>query len=118
MSKKQYIPLILAGLSAGIINGTFGAGGGMVLVPLLTFTCLSQQEIFPASVAIILPICIVSLLFLLPWEGVRLTARLPYLLGSAVGGVLCGILGKHIPVKYLHKLLGLFILWGGIRYIW
>ena len=118
MSKKQYIPLLLAGLSAGIINGTFGAGGGMVLVPLLTFTCLSQQEIFPASVAIILPICIVSLLFLLPWDGVRLTAHLPYLLGSAVGGVLCGILGKHIPVKYLHKLLGLFILWGGIRYIW
>ena len=118
MSKKQYIPLILAGLSAGIINGTFGAGGGMVLVPLLTFTCLSQQEIFPASVAIILPICIVSLLFLLPWDGVRLAALLPYLLGSAVGGVLCGILGKHIPVKYLHKLLGLFILWGGIRYIW
>lgn len=118
MKKKQLIPLILAGLSAGIINGTFGAGGGMVLVPLLAFTCLSQQEVFPASVAIILPICLVSLLFLLPWEGVRLTALLPYLFGSTAGGVLCGIFGKHIPVKYLHKLLGFFILWGGIRYIW
>ena len=118
MNIKRHLKPTAFGVAIGFVNGIFGAGGGMVLVPLLAFTCLSQQEIFPASVAIILPICIVSLLFLLPWDGVRLTALLPYLLGSAVGGVLCGILGKHIPVKYLHKLLGLFILWGGIRYIW
>ena len=52
----------LAGTAAGIINGLFGAGGGMVLVPLLTLlTDLEDREIFPASVSIMLPMCLVSL---------------------------------------------------------
>ena len=32
---KSYLPFGLAGAAAGLINGFFGAGGGMVLVPLL-----------------------------------------------------------------------------------
>ena len=88
----------------------------MVLVPLLvSLTDLSEQEIFSASVAIILPICIVSLLLSpsLP----DLKTALPYMLGSAIGGVLSPLLGRHIPVVWLHRALGLLILWGGIRFL-
>ena len=35
MKKKQTTGLIIAGAGAGIVNGLFGAGGGMVLIPLL-----------------------------------------------------------------------------------
>ena len=45
-------------------HGAFrsGAGGGMVLVPLLTLlTPLEETEVFPSSVTIILPICLVTL---------------------------------------------------------
>jgi hypothetical protein len=45
------------------------------------------------------------------------TAALPYLAGSTVGGIAAGFLGPRIPVKWLHRLLGIFILWGGIRYL-
>ena len=38
-----------------------------------------------------------------------------YLAGSAAGGFLAGIFGKKIPVLWLHRILGIFILWGGIR---
>ena len=38
-----------------------------------------------------------------------------YLAGSAAGGLLAGIFGKKIPVLWLHRILGIFILWGGIR---
>ena len=49
-----------AGAAAGAVNGLFGAGGGMVLVPLLSLLVrLSEEEIFPASIAIIAPICVV-----------------------------------------------------------
>ena len=50
---------ILAGGCAGIIAGLFGAGGGLVLVPLLR-RCgdLASDSVFPASVATILPICV------------------------------------------------------------
>lgn len=108
--------LIAAGFLAGSLNGLFGGGGGMVLIPLLSMGhCLSEEELFPSSVCIILPICIVSLL--LGGGAVSWRAALPYLLGSAGGGILSGIWGKKIPVTWLHRVLGLLILWGGLRYL-
>ncbi len=109
--------LMLAGSAAGLVNGLFGAGGGMVLVPLLgKKTGLSEQERFPASVAIIAPICIVSLLFSADWN-LTFWQILPYLLGSAAGGIAAGFWGKKIPTLWLHRILGALILWGGIRYL-
>lgn len=116
MPGKQAFGLILAGVCAGAVAGLFGAGGGIVLIPLLTaFGHLSEEEVFPASLSVILPVCIVCLLLYgsLPWR-----EAFPYLLGSAGGGVLAGVLGKKIPVKWLHRGLGILILWGGWRYLW
>lgn len=114
---KKY-GVTIAGLCAGAINGLFGAGGGMVLVPLLTkLTDLKEQEVFPASVSIILPICLVSLTMTLDLQSFDWKALLPYLLGSGVGGIFAGIFGKKIPTLWLHRLLGVLILWGGVRYL-
>lgn len=109
--------LLIAGGTAGAVNGLFGAGGGMVLVPLLgKQTNLSEEERFPASIAIIAPISIVSLLSS-QWQ-ISFKQILPYLAGSALGGIAAGLWGKHIPTIWLHRFLGLLILWGGIRYLW
>ena len=109
--------LSAAGGAAGLINGLFGAGGGMVLVPLLgKRTGLNEQERFPASIAIIAPICIVSLLFS-DGSSIGFWQVLPYLVGSAVGGVAAGLWGRKIPTIWLHRVLGGLILWGGIRYL-
>ena len=119
MGKNRKYGMVLAGFTAGSVAGLFGAGGGMVLVPLLTaFGNLSEEEIFPASLSIILPICIVTLLITasagtLPWG-----EAIPYLLGSTMGGVLAGMFGNKIPVTWLHRGLGILILWGGWRYLW
>jgi len=119
MSGKNTWGLILAGSCAGAVAGFFGAGGGMVLVPLLTaFGGLKEDEVFPGSICVILPVCLVCILAdaasgSLPWK-----EAFPYLLGSAGGGVLAGVWGKQIPVKWLHRGLGILILWGGWRYLW
>ena len=111
------IRLSAAGSAAGLINGLFGAGGGMVLVPLLgTKAGIAESECFSSSVAIITPICIISLLFSLPWQ-LTFNEILPYLIGSAAGGITAGILGQKIPTVWLHRALGALILWGGIRYL-
>jgi len=108
----------IAGLAAGAINGLFGAGGGMLLVPLLTkFSEIQEERVFPSSVSIIFPICIVSLLLQCKWTGLPIAAAWPYLLGSIFGGILAGKLGDRIPVLWLHRFLGGLILWGGIRYL-
>ena len=109
----------LAGACAGAVNGLFGAAGGMVLIPLLTSASdLKDEEIFPASISIILPICLVSLGWTFFNGELEITDALPYLIGSAAGGFLAGKWGMRIPVKWLHRGLGLLILWGGIRYLW
>lgn len=118
MRWKKYLGSGLAGAGAGAVNGLFGAGGGMVLVPLLTWlTGIEDEEIFPASVSIILPICLVSLSLTFTPGTVPWNVAGPYLIGSTVGGVLAGILGKRIPTVWLHRLLGVLILWGGVRYL-
>ena len=115
--RKSFIYTAIAGAAAGVVNGLFGAGGGMILVPLLTkLTSLDEREIFPASISIILPMCVVTLAIQsgngLPWD-----AALPYLIGSAAGGVLAGLWGRKIPTVWLHRALGVLILWGGWRYL-
>lgn len=116
MKRSTCWGLILAGLGAGAVNGLLGAGGGMVLVPLMTLlTDTPQDEIFSSSLAIILPICLVSLFLTaeVAWQ-----EALPYLFGSALGGAAAGIWGKKIPVPWLHRGLGLLIIYGGLRYLW
>ena len=112
----RYFYCTLAGFLAGAVTGLFGAGGGMVLVPLLTLLVkLPEEEVFPASVSIIAPICIICILMsenTISWQQV-----LPYLLGSCIGGIAAGLTGDRIPTVWLHRILGAFILWGGFRYL-
>lgn len=116
--KKTVWGMALAGLCAGAVNGMFGAGGGMVLVPLLTMlTDLEEEDIFPGSISIILPICVVSLVITALNVGLDFQTALPYLFGSAIGGILAGIWGNRIPLTWLHRGLGILILWGGWRYL-
>lgn len=117
--RKKSWGMIIAGGIAGAVAGFFGAGGGMVLVPLLTVVGgLEEEEVFPTSLSIILPVCLVSLAVTAVSGGLPWKESLPYLLGSAGGGVLAGIWGNKIPVKWLHRGLGILILWGGWRYLW
>ena len=109
---------VLAGALAGAVNGLFGAGGGLVLVPLLTaLVHLKEEQVFPTSISVILPICLVSLIFTALTSTVPWGQSLPYLAGSAAGGLLAGLFGKRIPVTWLHRGLGILILWGGFRYL-
>ena len=118
MDRKNLFGCIAAGFCAGAVTGLFGAGGGMVLVPLLSIlTKIDENEIFPSSVSIILPICLVSLVSTAIAGQLAWREALPYLFGSAAGGLAAGIWGKRIPVSWLHRVLGALILWGGVRYL-
>ena len=108
---------LLAGAAAGAVNGLFGAGGGMVLVPALRIGGeFSDKDLFRYSIVMILPMSLLTLLIrsggLLPW-----TDAWPYLLGAIPGGIAAATLGRRIPTKWLHRLLGILILWGGVRYL-
>ena len=117
--KKQHLGAACSGLAAGLLNGLFGGGGGMLLIPgLKRFARLEEESLFPTSVSVMLPVSILSLGISamngpLPWHDAR-----PWLIGSAFGGIAVGFWGKKIPVLWLHRMLGAMLLWGGVRYLW
>lgn len=113
---KSYGKYIVAGILAGAANGLFGAGGGLFLVPLLiSWVGLEEKRAFATSVAIILPLSIVSyILFCLQGGNVWQDAW-PYLSGGILGGLLSAQFFKKIPTLWLHRLFGVLILYGGIK---
>ena len=118
MRRNQFWGMLIAGFCAGAVNGLLGAGGGMVLVPLLTLlTPLEDNQVFSTSIAIILPLCIVSIIVTAITGSLFWQSALPYLIGSTAGGIIAGLWGQRIPAKWLHRILGILIIWGGIRYL-
>ena len=120
----------LCGAAAGLANGLFGAGGGMVLLPLLQgwvyfhwdaaflqriYPLVKGHESFASCVCIILPLSLVSAGVYALRGGSFALESLPYLIGGALGGVIAGLVLKRLPTKWLHRILGAFILWGGVR---
>lgn len=107
---------VLCGLSAGFLNGIFGAGGGVVVVPLLESQKLPPQKAHATSVAIILPLSIASVISMIlqgipvPWE------LLWWLLPSGLVGAWLG--AKWLPKLngiWLHRAFGALLIYSGIR---
>ena len=113
---KQPGKYALTGALAGLANGLFGSGGGLFLVPLFTgWAKLPQRKAFATSVAVILPLSLVSAAVYWLKGGVDLAAAWPYLLGGAVGGLLSGRLFQKVPLAWLRRAFGALILYGGMR---
>jgi len=113
--KKSWFS-ILAGALTGVVNGLFGAGGGLVLVPLLIRGAkMDPRRALPTSVAIILPLSAISAVQYLLRERIAFSALLPYLLGGAVGGALSGRYFQNFSTLWLRRILGGFILYAGIK---
>ena len=109
---------LLSGALAGFINGFFGAGGGMVLVPLLIrLGGLEDKKAFSSAVCIILPLCLVSIGVYALHGALPLRESVPYLIGGAIGGALGGLLFRKVSAGALRKLFALFLLYGGVRYL-
>lgn len=103
----------VAGGAAGLVNGFFGGGGGMVLVPLLAGKCgLGQRKAFATSVAIIAPLCALSSGIYFLRGDLDPTVALPYLLGGLAGGLIGGQVFRQVSMPLLRRVFALLILYG------
>ena len=105
-----------AGTLAGAANGLFGAGGGMILVPLfIRWIKLEDKEAYASSVAVMMSLSVISGIVYFCRQGISVADALPYLAGGLIGGGLGGILFKKIPTRILHVIFGLLLIYGGVR---
>lgn len=117
MDKKTWSTR-LAGAAAGLANGLFGGGGGMVFLPILARQGrLSARQLFATCVGVIFPVCLVSAGIYLFRAGISLLTALPYLLGGLFGGFLGGSAYGRVPTVWLRRLFALFLFYAGVKYL-
>ena len=107
---------LVAGSLAGLLNGMFGAGGGLILVPIyISWMHMEEKQAFATSVAVILPLSIISYILFCLQRGNVWAVSLPYLLGGVVGGLLSVRLFQNVSALWLHRIFGAIILIGAIK---
>ena len=111
----------VCGALAGVANGFFGAGGGMVLVPLFTrWIKMEDKTAFATSLAVILPLSAVSAIIYLIKGSIDFGTAIPYLIGGLVGGTVGGKVFRRISARFLHIAFALLIIYGAVRslFVW
>lgn len=89
--------LLLTGLCTGLLNGLFGAGGGLLAVPLLQKCGLPPQNAHATSIAVTLPLSAIS-------AGLLLFSGIPADLPGIFLAVAAGIPGAWIGAKLLERI--------------
>ena len=106
----------ISGIFAGIANGLFGAGGGMVLVPMfIRLSKMEEKRAFATSLAVILPLSLASAAVYFLKGEFDLSAALPFIIGGTLGGFVGGKVFKKVPANVLRVGFALFMIYGGIR---
>lgn len=113
----RYIGIcLIIGALAGVLNGLFGAGGGLIVVPLLIhWLKLEEKKAFATSIAIILPLSVASFTIYALHSSDYWPTALPYLLGGILGGGLSMFLFRKISTAWLHRIFSLLILYGAVK---
>lgn len=113
---KETAKYALSGALAGVINGVFGAGGGMVLIPMFCRVCkMEEKNAFATSVSVVLPMSAVSSVIYLLRQDMNFLTALPFLVGGLLGGFVGGRVFKRVPTLWLKRIFALFLLYGGVR---
>lgn len=105
----------VTGAACGLLNGLFGAGGGMAAAPLLKAGGLPQKKAHATSLAVILPLAAVSAAFYLLDGALSFGEAVPYLPGGFLGACAGALLMKRIPSGVLRRVFGALLLVAGVR---
>ena len=107
---------IFVSLIIGAVNGFFGGGGGMLLVPFLVYgLSLGQKEAHATAIPIILPVSIASGITYIIKSGVNIPMLISTIIGSVTGGIIGATLLKKLPQFFTGILFSILMIIAGVR---
>ncbi|MEE1330470.1 MAG: sulfite exporter TauE/SafE family protein [Acutalibacteraceae bacterium] len=112
---KNGIMTAVSGVLIGAVNGLFGAGGGMLAVPLLTKLGLERKQAHANAVAVILPITVLSAFFYVFRGYVTVKESLVFIPGGVTGALIGTYCLKKISSVWLKRIFGAFMVYAGVR---
>jgi uncharacterized membrane protein YfcA len=115
LMKKNKWRVYPLGAAAGLLNGLFGAGGGMVAVPMLKALGVPQEACHATSLAIILPLAVASGLLYLNAGSFAIAETLKYLPGGVAGALFGAWLLPRLNTDILRRIFGCLMLLAAVR---
>lgn len=107
---------ILTGVASGLANGLFGGGGGMIVVPMLTFLLkYDNKSAHATAILIILPLSILSGLIYVFFGNFNITSGIPVLIGVVLGGIIGALLLKKLSSKIILVIFSVAMLVAGVK---
>lgn len=112
MSINEIILLIVIGFLAGIVGGSLGLGGGIIIVPALVFILgFTQHQAQGTSLAVLLfPIGILAVINYAKNDYVNFKFAAILIVAFVLGSYLGSEISVHLPDKILKKVFGIFLL--------
>jgi hypothetical protein len=112
MKTKQKL---LIGLAAGLLNGLFGSGGGVVTVPLLEKSKLEQRKCHATSVVLIFVLSLFSAGMYALRGNLDIATAAEFIPAGLLGALVGAVLLKKIRNARLKRVFGAVILISAIR---
>lgn len=100
---------------SGMINSLLGAGGGILVITILSKLGLNPKKAHATSICIILPICIFSAFLYLYKQRVKIFNATEYIFGGILGAVIGAFVLLKINPKILKKIFGIFVIWAALQ---
>lgn len=115
LNLKVILISIGAGLFIGFVNGFLGAGGGMLLVPVLTILLhMNSKVAHSTAVFVITPICLVSGVTYIIKGVVDWGILLPVAIGTLVGGIAGTFLLKNLKNDVINIIFWCVMIFSGV----
>lgn len=108
---------ILVGVIGGIVSGSFGIGGGTIMIPLLVFFFgLTQHQAQGTALATILaPVGILAVLRYYASGNVKVNIAIFMALGFILGAWLGAQFVHNVSDVHLKKVFGIFLVVVGLK---
>ncbi len=113
----ELLGFLVIGLSAGILSGLFGIGGGVIIIPsLIYFYGMSQHDAQGTSLgALLLPVGLLGFLEYYRNGHVHLKGAILIAVGLFLGAYFGALVANRIPSGTLSKLFAVFLIFVAVR---
>lgn len=117
-SKKKILSLCGVGVLGGIINGLFGAGAGLLLVPLIKLvTKLDEKKVHATTLGCVMFMCVSSSVVFIVNRQVDFGLTLWCFVGSLLGAILGTILLQKFKNKIINLIFSGMLITAGVLMI-
>ncbi|MDR0946417.1 MAG: sulfite exporter TauE/SafE family protein [Ruminococcus sp.] len=113
--KKGKIYFAIAGVIIGVINGLFGSGGGVAAVPALQKADIAVKKAHASSLAVTLPLSIVSAVVYASMEDFKWGDALILIPFGLAGALIGGLILKKMKNVWLKRIFGGLLIISGVK---